>query len=60
VSEFVGASKPITVRPDDTLAHALIKCVDHNIHRVFVINDDREPIGVVSLTDILRELLNKN
>jgi len=58
VSEFVH-NKPIVVRPDDSLSHAITKCVENSIHRVFVVNEDHEPIGVLSLTDILRELLNK-
>jgi len=58
VSEFIH-NKPVVVRPDDTLAHAIEKCVDNEVHRLFVVNDDHEPIGVLSLTDILRELLTK-
>lgn len=58
VSEFIH-KKPIYVRPDDLLSDVIRKCTEHNIHRVFVVNEDFEPIGVVSLTDILRELLQK-
>jgi len=60
VSEFVHNAALITVRPEDTLGTAIAKCAEHNVHRVIVVNDAREPIGVMALTDILRELLRKN
>jgi CBS domain-containing protein len=59
VSEFVQ-NKPVVVRPDDTLEHALVKCVEYDIHRVFVVNEQLEPVGVISLTDILHEFMKKN
>jgi CBS domain-containing protein len=40
------------VRPDSTLSLCLRKLVATRAHRVWIINEHRQPIGVVSLTDI--------
>jgi CBS domain-containing protein len=48
---------PQTVTVDDTLETVVKKAAEHRIHRVFIINDQRQPIGVISLKDVLREFI---
>ncbi len=39
---------------EHTLEQVLQQLVEHHIHRVYVVDDDRKPIGIVSLTDVLK------
>jgi len=49
---------PVTVKATDTLEIVIKKLNEHNIHRVFIIDDAKRPIGVISLKDILLEIIN--
>lgn len=42
----------------DTLGQVVDMLVTHSIHRVYVVDDQRKPIGVVSLRDILLEIIS--
>jgi len=59
VEEFLQViqteSKPATicVRPDDTLSTVLDMFVDFHLHRVFVVDENKKPIGVISLCDVI-------
>ena len=44
----------VTVTPQATIAAAAALMVQHHIHRVFVIDGERRPIGVVSTRDVMR------
>jgi len=44
---------PIVCSKDDTLLSVLDKVVNFSIHRVWIVDEEKKPIGVVSLTDIL-------
>jgi CBS domain-containing protein len=50
---------PIYALPSDTLETVFRKVVDNKIHRVFVVDNDtdRRPIGVITMKDILREVI---
>lgn len=48
----------ITCSPDTTLAEVLDKMVHNRLHRVYVCDDDLKPCGVITLTDILRKMVN--
>lgn len=48
------------VHANDTLLHVLHVLVKTKYHRVFVVNKERRPIGVISITDILKFALNKS
>jgi len=50
-------SKPIFCMPNDLLLDVLSKIILHNIHRVWVTDTERKPIGVVTLTDIINAVL---
>jgi len=51
---------PIVVRPDDLLDTVMEKLKMHKIHRVYIVNEDGEPVGVVALKDILELLVRKD
>jgi CBS domain-containing protein len=43
-------------RVGDTLGSVLERLVDVHIHRVFVVDADQKPIGVISLSEFIRQL----
>jgi len=49
--------KPIAVSSTDTLETSLIKCLDSHIHRVFIQDNKGKPVGVISLSDIIRQFV---
>lgn len=63
VTEFLSyknadasASAPataITCRPSDKFGYLLEKIHENRIHRVYIVNEQHHPVGVVSLKDIL-------
>jgi len=44
------------VHKGETMEKAMETLVENNIHRVFVVDNHRKPIAVISLCDILRKL----
>jgi CBS domain-containing protein len=42
---------------DDDIGTALIRIVEHKIHRVFIVDDQIMPIGVFSIKDLLLEII---
>eukprot|EP00878_Enallax_costatus_P010411 GHUV01010866.1.p1 GENE.GHUV01010866.1~~GHUV01010866.1.p1 ORF type:complete len:449 (+),score=124.72 GHUV01010866.1:208-1554(+) len=44
----------VLVKPNAPFTEILDKIVNHRIHRVYVIDDDEKPCGVVTCTDVLR------
>eukprot|EP00009_Paramoeba_aestuarina_P006754 CAMPEP_0201523648 /NCGR_PEP_ID=MMETSP0161_2-20130828/20684_1 /ASSEMBLY_ACC=CAM_ASM_000251 /TAXON_ID=180227 /ORGANISM="Neoparamoeba aestuarina, Strain SoJaBio B1-5/56/2" /LENGTH=309 /DNA_ID=CAMNT_0047922833 /DNA_START=67 /DNA_END=996 /DNA_ORIENTATION=+ len=46
------ATNPVTIRHDTSLLQAVQTMAEEKIHRVWVIDDDFKPVGVVSLTDV--------
>jgi len=47
-----------TVTVNATLEEVIDTLAEHQIHRVFIIDDNKKPIGVISLKDVLLEILN--
>jgi CBS domain-containing protein len=43
----------VSVKDSDTLEHVVNVCADNGIHRVFIVDENKKPIGVISLKDIL-------
>jgi len=52
-----STTPPIVVRPFDTVETMLLKCVVNSVHRVYIVDEDVKPIGVITLTDILAWIL---
>jgi len=44
---------------DDTLGDIIKRLVDQKIHRIYITDSDQKPIGLLSLKDILLELLTQ-
>lgn len=53
-----GSLTPTVVRPETLLNDAIKELVDNKVHRVFIIDNDYKPIGVVTLTDVIKEICN--
>lgn len=52
--EDVMSLDPVTATPDEPVAAIARRMAEHRVHRVIVINDGREPIGIVTTLDVLR------
>jgi len=48
----------VTVRPTDTLEAAIRQLAEKRVHRVFIVNSDMKPVGVLSLKDVLLEIID--
>jgi len=54
VKEFLTTYKePVVAKKSDTLDSVVQKILTSSIHRVWLVNDENKPIGVVSLSDII-------
>jgi CBS domain-containing protein len=53
--------KVVTVTPDTALQDAIKRIVENHIHRVIVVAEDNphKAIGVLSMTDVMRSMLNQ-
>jgi len=57
----IGEKRPVIrkiVRESDTLEHVINVLVSYQIHRVYLVDDNDKPLGVVSLKDVLLELIS--
>lgn len=48
---------PITCEPEDDLKDVIKKMLEYGIHRVWITDKQKRPLGVNTLTDILRQLM---
>jgi len=48
---------PVVVKPWETVEHVLLKLTFHGVHRVWVVDDNQKPIGLISMTDLMRFFL---
>jgi len=48
---------PVTCTVDDKLEFLLLKFSVHKVHRVYLVNENLHPIGVVTLTDLMNFFL---
>jgi CBS domain containing-hemolysin-like protein len=46
----------VSVTESATMSQVLKLVSEQRVHRVFVVDDKKKPIGVISLTDILEQL----
>ena len=40
--------------PEDTLAHAMVAIATTNVHRIYVVNAEKRPLRVITLTDVMK------
>lgn len=68
VTEFIQRAHPrvlgedlgqelVLCNPGDTFGTILTKIVRHRIHRLYVIDAEEKPVGIITCTDILRKLV---
>ena len=50
----INNRKPIFVGIESTLEEVIKEMLDGRVHRVWICSDDKKPIGVVTMTDIVR------
>jgi len=50
--------KPITCKPTDTLVEVIDLLAQAKLHRVYVVDSQNKPIGVITLTDIIDCILS--
>ena len=55
--EEVMTRDVVTVKPDDPLVIAVALMVQHNIRHVPVVDENNVPQGIVSVRDVIREIL---
>jgi len=51
--------EPVVTTSADTIATLMNKFVMHKIHRVYIVDNQMIPIGVISMTDIMQFLLSE-
>jgi len=54
----VMTRNPKTIKPDELALKALRKMEDHNITVLIVVNEERKPIGIIHMHDILKAELS--
>jgi predicted transcriptional regulator len=55
-AQDVMTSKVISISEDATVGEAAQKLLESNIHRLLVVNEEGRPVGILSTTDIIREI----
>ena len=55
-AQDVMTSKVINISEDATVEEAAKKLLESNIHRLLVVNEEGRPVGILSTTDIIREI----
>ena len=49
---------PVVVRGETTLLSAVTTLVENQLHRVYIIDDNYRPVGVLALSDVIRLVMN--
>jgi len=50
---------PICCKGSDTIENVILKMLGFKIHRVFCVDDDFKPTGIITLTDVMNFLLSR-
>ena len=56
-SKLPKKNKLIVIKKNTSLLEAMEKMAKYHIHRVFVVDKDNKPIGVISHTDVLHAIV---
>jgi len=57
LKDYLDQPKLIIARRNETLATALHRIVKHELHRIYILDEEMKPEGVLSLTDIIHEII---
>jgi len=52
--------KAVTLKPTDTIESAIRMLVTNKVHRLYIIDDAKKPIGIMSLKDVLMNIIEDN
>jgi CBS domain-containing protein len=52
--------EPLVVKTTDTMSKVLDEIVSNKVHRVFMVDDQGRPSGVISLCDIIARFLERS
>jgi predicted transcriptional regulator len=55
-AQDVMTTNVINISEDATVEEAAKKLLESNIHRLLVVNEEGRPVGILSTTDIIREI----
>jgi Domain of unknown function (DUF4268)/CBS domain len=55
-----GCGKPVVVKKNDTVNHALSLMIDNDYSQLPVVDDEHQPLGMVTYESIVRGLVNFN
>ena len=55
-----GCGKPVVVKKNDTVNHALSLMIDNDFSQLPVVDDENQPLGMVTYESIVRGLVNFN
>ena len=56
-SKLPKKTKLVVIRKKTSLLEAMEQMAKYHIHRVFVVDKDKKPIGVISHTDVLHAIV---
>jgi len=56
-SRMTENTLPIVATEEDSLGSIIQRCVENNVHRIYVIDNQRKPVFVISLSDILSQFI---
>jgi CBS domain-containing protein len=51
--------EPVTINMNDKFGDVLKTVMEKRVHRVYIVDNDRKPTGVVSLRDLLARILER-
>jgi len=50
-------TNPICVKPSDTLEHVVLQFVATKVHKLYIVDSEKKPLGEITRTDVLQQLL---
>jgi len=54
------SSAPLTCMPDDEVEYVLTKLMTKGVHRLWIVNEEQKPVGVVALCDLINMFAHLN
>lgn len=58
LSKCISQPPPITCSPQTKLSEIVQQCLDLHVHRVWAVNEKKQPQRAVSYTDVIRKFMD--
>ncbi len=60
LKDFEGQRKkePFVCTPDSSLIDVMEKLVQEKVHRIFIVDENKHPTGVITMIDVINALLS--